>query len=173
MKKLLGINDKADINYHKFEVRLAARAVAVRHDGEIPLLHVGEGDYYKLGGGGIEQGENIETALRREMLEETGCSIEILRDIGYVIEFRTEWKLIQISFAFLAKVVREVSEPKFTEKEIKEGFRLRWVKLEAAAAKLLNEGISNYQAGFIVKRDSAILEEALRIIKTDYHGRLF
>ena len=47
MKKLLGINDKADINYHKFEVRLAARAVAVRHDGEIPLLHVGEGDYYK------------------------------------------------------------------------------------------------------------------------------
>jgi 8-oxo-dGTP pyrophosphatase MutT (NUDIX family) len=173
MKKILEINDNSGSDYHHFECRLAARAVALRYDNEIPLLYVGTGDYYKLPGGGIEPGENLEAALRREVLEETGSSIDVVCGLGYVVEFRHDWKLIQISFAFLAKVIREAGEPNFTAKEKEKGFRLKWLKLEAASKKLADENGNNYQTGFIVKRDSAILAEALSVLKERYRGKLF
>ena len=53
--------------------RTASRGVIPR-DGKLLMIHTGRGDY-KFPGGGVEPGETLETALRREVLEETGREI--------------------------------------------------------------------------------------------------
>lgn len=66
----------------KFEIREAARAVVFDENNFMPLLFVSKHNYHKLPGGGIEKGENKMQGLEREFLEETGCEIEVDREIG-------------------------------------------------------------------------------------------
>ena len=77
--------EKNDITY---EVRKATRTVLLNDSNEIALLYVAKDNYHKLPGGGIEEGESIFTALKREVKEEVGANIDILDDIGVIIEYR-------------------------------------------------------------------------------------
>ena len=59
-------------------VRSTVKAI-VLHDGKVLLnrcFDQNNGTYYSLPGGGQEQGESIDEALRRECLEETGYTVE-------------------------------------------------------------------------------------------------
>ncbi len=60
--------------------RTAARGVILR-EGKLLMIHTDRGDY-KFPGGGVEPGESLEAALRRELLEETGR--ELLGEPEYV-----------------------------------------------------------------------------------------
>ncbi|WP_322173690.1 NUDIX hydrolase [Acutalibacter caecimuris] len=53
--------------------RTAARGVILRA-GKLLMIHTDAGDY-KFPGGGLEPGESPETALVREVLEETGHKV--------------------------------------------------------------------------------------------------
>lgn len=90
MKLILELKDE-DIGMKskrvKMKKRLAARAVLFKGN-KIALLHVTKYKYHKLPGGGVEKDETIEAALYREMMEETGCQIEIIKEVGKVIEHR-------------------------------------------------------------------------------------
>ena len=64
------------------EVRLRVAAV-LEIDGRIVLVrHVKDGSaYHLLPGGGVEAGETLEDALDREVAEETGLIVRILRPL--------------------------------------------------------------------------------------------
>ncbi len=62
-------------------IELIARGLIVRND-KILLCKSVEHDYYFLPGGHIEFGESTETALIREMQEETGTGISSLKFVG-------------------------------------------------------------------------------------------
>lgn len=141
MKLLLTLKDE-DIGEKtrpgKLKNREAARAIAMK-DGKIAFIHVSRSGYHKLPGGGVEHGENIEDALRREMLEETGCEIKITSGVGKIIERRTHIGILQTSYCFIADIT-SIGKPALDEGEIKAGYTLEWTAIDRAI-KILGENL--------------------------------
>lgn len=148
-----------------YAIRYAARAVVVDESGAVALLHARERDYYKLPGGGIEDGEDILLALEREIKEELGCEAEVVNELGQIIEWRDETALQQISYAYLARLKGPKGTPEFTESEIAEGFEVVWASSLEDALRLV-ESIpeeSDILVRFMTHRDATILREAQKI----------
>ena len=82
---------KTPERWSEYRIRPGARAILINELSQIALMHVTKQSYYKLPGGGIDEGEDNMTALKRELLEEVGATnIEIISEIGQVDEFRDE-----------------------------------------------------------------------------------
>jgi len=147
----------------KYTLRKASRAIVI-NNSKIALLFVPKHNYHKLPGGGIEPGEDQETALHREILEETGCRIKILKDVGMIIEYRDDKDMRQESYCYLAKVDGEIKEPSFTEKEKADGFKLIWVAIDEAISLLKKDRPKTESGRFIQVRDLAFIEKASLIL---------
>ncbi len=155
----LGLN--TPILNKDYEERSAARAIVFDAEKNVALLHATKKSYHKLPGGGIEGDEDIETALRRELLEEIGCSIENIQELGVVEEYLDGFGLHQTSYCFIADLVGDKGENLLEEGEIADGFEPKWVSLDDAIAILESESnIENYQGKFIRLRDLTFLKEA-------------
>ena len=171
MKSLLTITEQDIVqdapvvdtaNYRKRE---AARAVVIDDDGKVALLRVGADNYHKLPGGGIDEGENIQDALERELLEEIGCKAEVLNEVGAIIEYRDEVELFQTSYCFTAKQIGEKGEPDFTEHELNRQFSIVWAEnIDDAIAILDDDEPASYEGFFIQKRDLVLLRAAKELL---------
>jgi len=164
--KLINLENTTEDEASRFSIREATRAVIFDSNNQVALLYSTKNKYYKLPGGGIEEGESPEIALDRECKEEIGCEVEITKELGMIIEYRKRYTLKQISYCYLAKVVGDKGTPELTQDEIEEGFETVWMPLEEAVT------VSNvigdptvYEAPYMVARDSAFLEEALNLIR--------
>ncbi|MDP3645758.1 MAG: NUDIX domain-containing protein [bacterium] len=170
MKVLRTIRDK-DLDENtadpeKYKERSAARAVVFDADGNVALLHATKKHYHKLAGGGVESGEDIAAALKRELLEEIGCSVENVRDLGIIEEYRNKIQLHQLSYCYLADVVGEKGAPIFEEDERADGFDPVWLGLNNAIETLESEiGVEDYEGKFIQMRDLTFLQEAKKQIE--------
>ncbi|MAG45766.1 MAG: ADP-ribose pyrophosphatase [Nanoarchaeota archaeon] len=167
MNRILEIND-SDIKLEvkgdaKYRPRTAVRAILRKKD-EIALLHVSKHHYYKLPGGGVDEGETIEDGLKREIMEEVGCTFSIVNEIGEILEHRSQIEQVQTSHCYLADVEKE-ENPNFTQKEIKDGFELVWVTIDEAINLIRNSKSDNYAGKFIVVRDLQFLKEAKKFFK--------
>ena len=163
MKELKIINPQnaSEEEIRGYRVREASRAVVVDRDGKVVLLHVSKYNYYKLPGGGLEGSEDKIAALKRECREEIGCEIEVLYELGSIIEYRKMFELKQISYCYLAKVTGDKSSTNFTEDEIKDGFGEVWMSYEDAVKELVESKATNIEGReFIVPRDTLLLKEA-------------
>lgn len=150
-----------NINYKE---RFAARAVVFDKDKNVALLHVSKHNYYKLPGGGMEKGEDIAEALKRECLEEIGCNVEVTHEIGEILEYRDQHSLKQVSYCFIANVVGEKGKPHFEQGEIDEGFQGVWVSLEEAIQLLVQSKSNVYNGNFIVMRDLTLLQACYSVV---------
>lgn len=167
MQLLAEIKDRDFLLDHKedkvnYPERKTARAVIFDQENMVAILH-GEGDhgyYVKLPGGGLEAGESILAALIRECLEETGCYLQNISELGLVKEFRQRDKKIQISYAFLAWVKGVKGEPSFDEGEKAHKFRVEWHSLPEAIAMFKKAAKPTYHSNFVISRELAILEKA-------------
>ena len=90
-----------------FRERRAARAVVFDGERKVALLHSMKNRYHKLPGGGVEEGEDLEAALRRELLEEIGCAVSGIREVGAIEEYRNKFKLHQFSYCYVVDVSGE------------------------------------------------------------------
>lgn len=73
----LGFCDQPDPDKSTYGERRAARAVIFDAAGKVALLHTERLGYWKLPGGGIEEGEDWQQALLREALEEIGYPVKL------------------------------------------------------------------------------------------------
>jgi len=154
-------------------IRLGARGIVIKEDGKIAVFNKSNKNEYKLPGGGIEENENPEIAFKREVLEETGCIVEIIENLGIIEEHKTLDNFKQISYVFVGKVLKDTNELHVTEKERDEGAKLIW-ETPGNALKLITESFNNliaskyesvYHTKFIVYRDRKILEKYIELSK--------
>lgn len=144
-----------------FRTREASRAVVFDASGKVALLHVGLHHYHKLPGGGIDEGEDVPTALERELMEEIGCKAEVTAEVGSTIEHRNQFELVQTSYCFLANQIGEKGEPDFTEKELRNQFAIVWADdINHAITLLEADAPDDYEGKFIKIRDTALLKAA-------------
>lgn len=165
MKHLKTITDKnfnSDIPAPEiYKERKAARAIVFDKENNVALLNVTNFFYHKIPGGGVEEGEDIMQALKREVLEEIGCEIENIKELGIIEEYRNKHVLHQISYCFTANMLGEKGKPNFTTKEKTDGFEVIWLSLDEAIEVFKNEDKNKpYESDFMLKRDLAFLEEA-------------
>lgn len=164
--KDIGIEPK-EINEYK--LRIAARGIVIKDGGKIALQYKSNTNEFKLIGGGIENEEELEDAFKREVLEETGCEVEIIKKLGVTEEYISLKKAKQISHIFIAKVIKDLHILKLTEKEKREGAQLIWETPEEALKLIKNsyekllpsnyvEEYDVYRMKFVVLRDTKILE---------------
>ncbi len=147
-----------------YKLRKSARAILVRDDGKIALQYLENHFFHKLPGGGAEHNEPLEQALHREVREEVGCEIRIVKPIGVVIEYRDAHSLIQISYGFIAEVSGPCGKTALEQSEIDQGMTNLWVT-PAEAIKLLEHDKPNmYQGPFIIERELAFLNAYLEVV---------
>lgn len=124
-----------------FKDRIAARAIIFDSKGRIALMHVSNLNYYKLPGGGVDEGESLDEALRRELAEEAGAKhIEILDKVGEIIEMREQTQKKSTHFCYLVKLIGELEESNQTNKEIDDGYQVVWAKNLEQAIELVESG---------------------------------
>lgn len=168
MKRLKTLNPehatKKEVD--KYNLRHAVRAVVVDEDGKVALLHVTRDKYYKLPGGGIEASEDKMAALERECYEEIGCKVEVVDEIGQIVEHRKFCSLKQTSDCYFAKLVGDKGKTNFMEDEIEEGFTEIWVDYDKAVSLVsTNVAVGLEGRSYIVPRDETFLKAAKKFIK--------
>jgi len=154
-------------------VRFGARGIVLREDGKMAVFCKEKINEYKLPGGGIEKDETPAEAFKREVLEEVGCEVEILEELGFTEERKGKTNFMQTSYIFVGKVVKDLGHIDVTEKEKAEGAKLIWVypqeALDLIAGSLTQLKTSSfdkfenpYTTGFMVVRDKRILQYYLK-----------
>ncbi len=157
---------------NNYRLRIAARGIIIRDDGKIAIQNKSNKNEFKLVGGGMEENEDPTIAFQREALEEAGCEIEIIKELGITEEYKSLQNLKQISHIFVAKVINDIHKLNLTEKEKNEGAKLLWVEPKEALKlvtdcydKLLPSDYDDvYKTRFVVLRDRKILEYYLENI---------
>ena len=139
--------------------RLTARAIVKNTRGEIAILYFKNNDLYSLPGGGIESGESPIDALKREILEETGCTARQIRELGMVEENRACHDYVTISHFYVVDTDEHIQPLALTEDELKRGTELQWHRPEEIKSVIRSSNNDTEQRKYIQARDLAAIEE--------------
>ena len=113
--------------------RFSARAIVKRRDGLYAVMYADKFKLHSLPGGGVEDGEDVLAALRREVYEETGCICDEIQALGIVSENRASLDYTQINYYFVVTATHTPSENHLTEAAV----ALRHARLRAGVEPLL------------------------------------
>ena len=114
-------------------IRNSAKAL-ILHDGKLLLNRCVSrlGIYYALPGGGQHDGELLTEAVRREVMEETGLTVEPMRMSAIferVSEARDGSVAHKMYFIFLCKYMEDIPEKEPVERDAYQT-GMEWVPLE-------------------------------------------
>ena len=138
--------------------RLTARAVVQRADGLYAVMYARKFDLHTLPGGGMDPGESPEDALRRELMEEIGCTCETITPIGVVEENRAHADYTQRSWYFLVTPPGAENAASLTEDEAANGTCVQWCTWAEMIERICGPVRETKQQKFLQARDKAVLE---------------
>ena len=148
--------------------RHAARGIVLREE-KILLLFTERYNDFSLPGGGIDEGEEITVALKRELEEETGAQeVQIKQHYGFIEEYRPHWKpeydlMHMTSHFFVCDVAAELAGARMESHEIANGMRPLWIPVSEAISH--NHQVMSRREktmGQSIQRETFMLEKISR-----------
>ena len=149
--------------------RKIARAIVVDEDGYFYFVRAVRDDIFgkatliETSGGGVEPGEALEDAIRRELKEELGAEVRVLCRIGVVSDFYNLIHRHNINHYFLC-LAESFGAKKLTEEEQKD-FHLSTLKLTCDEALAEYERCTDSKLGRVIAaREVPILKRAKELL---------
>lgn len=174
MKRLHSVYEyefRKDIPYQQlrsFKARPTVKIIIENDKGEIACVSNKMNDFIQLPGGGIEKGESLREAARREAKEEAGSLIKNLHLAYYLEDFRFRNKKKYKNFCFTSLLKEDLGRLFLTDKEKKQGMRLHWIHknklldIFSAQKKLVElQDVGFYHTSFNMIRDFYFMKEYL------------
>ena len=119
----------------------------------------GKATLIETSGGGVEAGEDLETALKRELKEELGAEVEIMHKIGIVSDYYNLIHRHNINNYYLCKIT-SFGEKHLTKDEI-EDFHLSTLRLSYRDAEEEYKKCAETKIGkLIAARELPVLRRA-------------
>ncbi len=172
-KLLEEINDedfgfKSTFDNEQVKIRKAVRGIIFDENNKIAILSLRKWEYYMVPWWWIEQWENEEQAIKRELKEECGIEIKDIKILWYTQENRwekvmsdiwTNWSWINLSYWFVGRIDGQKWEPNLEPDEIEEQTETLRVDIDEAIKLFETTAIDNKIWHFVRKRDLVFLYE--------------
>lgn len=127
----------------------------------------GKATLIETSGGGVEAGEDLETALKRELKEELGAEVEIMHKIGIVSDYYNLIHRHNINNYYLCKVT-SFGEKHLTKDEI-EDFHLSTLRLSYRDTEKEYQKCAETKIGkLIADRELPVLRRAKVLLGENY-----
>ncbi len=169
MKKILQLNDDQYPFTYIDHTRYVSRGILLNDKNEVALnkLHgfdnFGSRDYYETPGGGKSPKESIKNACLREMLEETGYEVEIIKELGLVEDYYNLIHRKNKNYYFLCKTKTFIGKSlENYEKTMIE--KLVWVDIDTAIDLYEHMDVSGV-AILVKNRELPILKKVKRYLE--------
>ena len=150
--------------------RMIVRAIVVDDEDSFFFVRANRNDDFgratliETAGGGVEQGEDLDTAIRRELKEELGVDVELICKIGVVSDFYNLIHRHNINNYFLCRTI-SFGDKQLTEDE-KEKFHLSTLKLKYEEALAEYEKCRCSKLGRLVAdREIPVLKRAKELLQ--------
>ena len=150
--------------------RRIARGIVYDDEGNFYFVRAERDDVFgkattiETAGGGVEEGEDLLQAIKRELNEELGVEVEVVQKIGVVSDYYNIIHRHNINNYFLCKVI-SFGDKHLTEEEI-DSFHLSTLKLTYDEAVAEYEKRKETRLGRLVaNRELPILKRAKEIIE--------
>lgn len=146
--------------------RPSVRGIIIRGD-KIAMIHSLKYHYYKLPGGGAEQGEEQIDTLIREIREESGLNVirSSIREFGYVRRIQKgeiDDIFIQDNFYYLCEAEEKADVHKLDDYEQDEQFTLEFVTPQYAID--VNQNANHSEKG-IDPHGAVMIEREIRVLR--------
>ena len=152
--------------------RQIARAIVFDDEGYFYFVRAERDDDFgcatliETSGGGVEDGEDLYSAISRELKEELGARVQVIRRLGVVSDYYNLIHRHNINNYFLCKVI-DFTEKNLTRDEV-EAFHLSTLKLSYDEAVAEYVRCAQTSLGrLILKRELPILQYAKEVIDRD------
>ena len=149
--------------------RLIARAIVFDDKGNFYFVRADRDDDFgkcvviETSGGGVEEGENPDDAIKRELREELGAEVEVITKIGIVSDYYNLIHRHNINNYYLCRVI-SLGEKQLTEDEANRFHLSTLILPYDEALKEYERCLSSPLGRLIGNREVHILKKAKEII---------
>ena len=169
----MGLELYLDDTQYKYEYidhdREIVRAIVIDNNGFFYFVGADRDDDFgkailiETAGGGVEHGENYESAIRRELQEELGVNVDVLCKLGMVSDYYNLIHRHNINNYYLCRVTSFTNRSLTFDEENK--FHLSVLKVSYEEAVNKYKESMKYKLGVLIRnRELPILEYAKRLI---------
>ena len=169
MKLLYSLKDNQYPDNGFTHTRSIVRGIVYNDNYQIALMYLynddkfGHRDYLETPGGGVEKGETLLEALRRELREELGAEIDNIEEIGRVVDFYNLIYRRNNNHYYLCRLT-DLHENHFTEKEKQLVAGVKWIDIDEAI-EVMDNTIRTNISTLVINRELPILKIARNMLK--------
>ncbi len=147
------------------EVKMKSRAIIIDNKGKILIANYG--GVYLLPGGSIDEGENPNDTIIRELKEEAGLEFQQLEPFAKIRYFQNRYPTregrtidrLLITYYYIGSEKDAIKyHRELTEKEIKDGFELKYRSIEEIERMLSENETQNPRKKYFNKEIRTVIE---------------